>query len=155
MGGDTAMNRRPYIIILAVLLIAIAATVGYMYYKKMPQVSGDETKEMLEGYKAGLEEAYIELNDTYAKLAVDKDPAKWHSFSSEWMPKLSGIRPANIDKRLPSKYDGKKNLLVSTHGAIISLWTEYNKDFTGGTTDQERVKEMKTGIEDVFKNLKI
>ncbi len=155
MGGDTAMNRRPYIIILAVLLIAIAATVGYMYYKKMPQVSNDETKEMLEGYKAGLEEAYTELNETYAELAVDKDPAKWHSFSSEWMPKLSGIRPANIDKRLPSKYDGKKNLLVSTHGALISLWTEYNKDFTGDETDQERVKEMKTGIEDVFENLEI
>ena len=110
------MSRRPYIIILVVLLVAIAATVGYMYYKKMPQVSKDETKEMLEGYKADLEEKYAVLNDTYEQLSVTKNTEGWQSFSSEWIPELSGIRPADIDKRLPSDYEGKKNVLVSLLG---------------------------------------
>ncbi|MGI6704688.1 MAG: hypothetical protein ACOX42_11915 [Clostridia bacterium] len=150
------MSRRPYIIILVVLLVAIAATVGYMYYKKMPQVSKDETKEMLEGYKADLEEKYAVLNDTYEQLSVTKNTEGWQSFSSEWIPELSGIRPADIDKRLPSDYEGKKNVLVSTQGALISLWTEYNRDFLeNDATNQERVKEMKSGIEDVFENLEI
>jgi hypothetical protein len=149
------MSRRPYIIILIVLLVAVAAVLGFMYFREKPQVSKDETQVMLEGYKAGLEEAYGVLNDTYGQLAADKNTAEWQKFSSEWIPGLSEIRPADIDKRLPSEYEGKKNLLLSTHGALISLWTEYNRDFTGDVTDQERVKEMKTGIEDVFKNLEI
>ena len=138
------MSRRPYIIILIVLLVAVVAVLGYMYFREKPQVSKDETKEMLEGYKAGLEEAYADLNDTYEQLAVAKNTEEWQKFSSEWIPGLSEIRPADIDKRLPSEYEGKKNLLVSTHGALISLWTEYNRDFVGDETDQERAKEMKT-----------
>lgn len=149
------MNRRPYIIVLVVLLVAIAATVGYMYYNKMPQVSSDETIEMLETYKAGLEEAYTGLNGTYERLATQKNVEEWQAFSSKWIPGLSDIRPDNVDKRLPSKYDGKKNLLVSTHSALISLWTEYNKNFTGDESNEQRVSELKTGIEDVFENLEI
>lgn len=149
------MSRRPYIIIVIVLLVAIAATVGYMYLKKMPQVSKDETQNMLGEYKADLQQMYDELNENYEKLAVEPDITGWQDFSSDWMPRLSGIRPTDVDKRLPSDYDGRKNVLVSTQGALISLWTEYNKDFTGDESDEQRVEELKSRIEDVFNNLEI
>ena len=155
MEGDIIMSRRPYIIILLVLLVAAAAAVGYMYFREKPQVSRDKTQEMLGQYKADLQGMYDELNDNYERLAAGQDTDGWQSFSSDWMPQLSGIRPTEIDKRLPSDYDGKKNVLVSTQGALISLWTEYNKDFTGDETNMQRVEEMKTGIENVFDNLEI
>ena len=149
------MSRRPYIIILIVLLVAVAAVLGFMYFRERPQVSKEDTQAMLEGYKAGLEDAYAVLNNTYGQLSTEKNTGVWQKFSSEWIPGLSEIRPADINKKLPSEYEAKKNLLVSTHGALVSLWTEYNKDFTGDATNQELVKEMKTGIEDVFENLEI
>ena len=164
------MSRRPYTIILLVLLVAIAAALGYMYFREKPQVSRDETQVMLGEYKADLKGMYTELNDNYEKFAAAQqdaqpdvpepnaaqpDVAGWQSFSSDWMPRLSGIKPADVDKRLPSDYEGRKNVLVSTQGALISLWTEYNKDFTGDGTDMQRVEEMKTGIENVFDNLEI
>jgi len=149
------MSRRPYIIILLILLAAIAAAVGYMYMREKPQVSHDKTQEMLGEYKADLQGMYNELNESYGRLAAGQDIAGWQSFSSDWMPRLSGIRPADIDKRLPSDYEGRKNVLISTQGALISLWTEYNKDFIGDETDMQRVDEMKTGIENVFDNLEI
>jgi hypothetical protein len=155
MEGDIIMSRRPYIIILLILLAAIAATVGYMYYREKPQVSRDKTQEMLGEYKADLQGMYNELNENYERLAAGQDTAGWQSFSSDWIPRLSGIRPADIDKRLPSDYDGRKNVLVSTQGALISLWTEYNKDFTGDETNMQRAEEMKSGIENVFDNLEI
>ena len=150
------MSRRPYIIILIVLLIAVAAVLGYMYFREKPQVSKDETREMLDGYKADLEEKYTVLNDTYERLSASKDVEGWKAFSSEWIPGLSGIRPADIDKRLPSEYEGKKNVLVSTQGALISLWTEYNRDFVeNDATNEQRADDMKSGIENVFENLEI
>jgi hypothetical protein len=149
------MSRRPYTIILLVLLVAIAAALGYMYFREKPQVSRDETQDMLGEYKDDLKDMYTELNDNYDRLAAVPDAAGWQSFSSDWMPRLSGIRPADIDKRLPSDYDGRKNVLVSTQGALISLWSEYNKDFTGSESNEQRVDDLKNGIENVFENLEI
>lgn len=150
------MSRRPYIMILIILLVAVAAVLGYMYLRERPQVSKDETKVMLEGYKAGLEERYAALNETYEQQTEVKNVEEWKAFSTEWIPGLSGIRPTDVDKRLPSEYEGKKNLLISTQGALISLWTEYNRDFIeNDAADEERAEEIRTGIEDIFKNLEI
>ncbi len=150
------MSRRPYIIILIVLLIAVALVLGFMYYREMPQVSKNETKAMLEGYKADLEREYEVLNETYNHLAASGDVEGWKAFSSQWIPGLSKVRPVDIDKRLPSEYGGKKSLLISTQGALISLWTEYNRDFIeNDAADEQRAEEIRTGIDDVFTNLKI
>ncbi len=150
------MSRRPYIIILIILLIAVAAVLGFMYFRQRPQVSKNDTKTMLEGYKVELERKFEVLNEAYGELAASEDVEGWKTFSSRWIPGLSGVRPEGIDKRLPSEYGGKKNLLISTQGALISLWTEYNRDFIeNDATDEERVKEMRTGIEDIFANLDI
>ncbi|MBA1334144.1 MAG: hypothetical protein HPY66_1628 [Firmicutes bacterium] len=149
------MSKRPITIALVILLVAAVSVVGYLYIGKMPQVSGNESKNILEEYKAGLEGAYAELNDAYDRLAVERNTVEWQNFSKEWIPKLSKARPEDINKRLPNEYEGKKNVLVATQSAILSLWSEYNKDFTEDARNEQEIEELKSRIEQTFKSLDI
>lgn len=149
------MSKKPLLIAILVLIIAIAGVLGYYYTKEAPQVSKDDSKEILTKYKEDLQERYKELNSTYDSLAAAVNTAEWESFSSTWIPKLSEARPDNISKRFPSGYDTKRDVLVAAQGAILSLWSEYNKTFIGKEADLEQVKDLKIRIEQTFESLKI
>lgn len=149
------MSKKPITIAIVILLVAAVSVLGYLYVRKMPQVSGNESRNILEDYKADLEVAYNELNDAYDRLSVEKNAAEWQSFSKDWVPKLSKTRPEDINKRLPNEFEGKKSVLVATQTAILSLWSEYNKDFTESTSNEQEIEELKLRIEQTFESLDI
>lgn len=147
------MSRKPVIAVIIIFSIAILAVLGLLYARKMPEVSGKGSRKMLTGYREQLQGLYDELNGSYDRLVVENNKQGWEEFSRSWVPRLSASRPDNIDKRLPREYEGMKEVLKATQGAVLNLWNEYNKDFTGEGSNPVVVDDLKNCIESTFKSL--
>lgn len=149
------MNNKLFIIVVAILLLAILGVFGFRYFQDMPKVSGNDSEKILGKYKEDLTGLYTELNGTYDRLAASKNGAEWEEFSKQWMPKLINVRPDVLAEKFPAEYEDVKITLMTAQSDFIPLWTEYNKDFTGEGSDPEKIREFRNRIENALNSVDI
>jgi len=149
------MSKKPIIITIVILLLAIVGVWGYQYVKDMPQVSQNDSEKLLSEYKDDLHDLYVELNNTYNGLAAENRQAEWETFSKDWVPRLLNVRSETLEKRLPEQYENTKAMLMAAQNSFLPLWAEYNKDFIGENSNDSKIEELKNRIENILKNVNI
>jgi hypothetical protein len=152
---EISVNNKPFVIIVAVLLIAIIGVFGFQYLRDMPRISGNDSEKILKQYKADLIEQYNELNAAYDEMSATGNKAGWEEFSGKWIPDMINVRPDVLSEKFPDRYEDTKITLMAAQSDLIPLWTEYNKEFEGKGSDPERIKEFKLRIESALDSVDI